>query len=493
MGEVSKSNSVRAMINLFESRSQPEVSRSRLNRPMSKSFSSLSNLERQRPILNSSTNQDNLNDIEKRLARYNLKIENYRSYTKEDHISFQYELIEMLSILVNDGDYRKLELMEIIQSKLEELNEKLPNSLGDTENFTYKPFSPRPLTIGGSLGTLQNVGNTPTTPLPNGFPKFSQNEKLEGARKPPVIIGGPSTTLHHSPVNEVPFSNSQRSPIILGGSTGILHSPLLPKLGIFQRTLSQQEVKSPFTGLKTTSTPIKRAQSLGGIGGTRTSSEKNVVASESGQRPKSVGNNYGNFNSFVLGGNEGTLRSPEINGNIAEVKTNVSSPVGEASRSTLDLQETLGNSKDDSLASVELLKRFFELKATDKVKLESQNSFDAKSDQREIFSSYVENLGVGPEREDENEDDDAYPVVKAPRFLAGVVLRDVSESENENDTDDFFTENISEEESSNVPIVREVINETIIPSLEQRIQDHPDVDETCSISSERSIYVDPVE
>ncbi|KAK9887935.1 hypothetical protein WA026_000235 [Henosepilachna vigintioctopunctata] len=143
----SECNKVRSMIELFENRSRKENA-IRLNKPLSKSFSSLSHSEKKYRS-NFYGNHDTIYKVEDKLASSTSGIKTYGIYSKETHIKHLQELLQILIALVNldtGGSEtivaKKKEIVTCIVTRFEELNRKLPSTLSNENfDFTYKTYS----------------------------------------------------------------------------------------------------------------------------------------------------------------------------------------------------------------------------------------------------------------------------------------------------------------------------------------------------------------
>ncbi|XP_045477229.1 uncharacterized protein LOC123682567 [Harmonia axyridis] len=490
MEELPKVNSVRAIIDLFEENCRSETA-IRLNKSMSKSFSGLSFSERK--LKSNTTNDSNLfYNLEQRLLAISFKLKDYRVYAKDRHIGIQEELVEIMTILLNTdikNSCKKRELVYDIRACFKELNDKLPGSFGLLRqgfgDSTYQPFNwRRPNSIGGAiLNSKEPIKTTdsqivygsssakiPTSPR-GGIPLRTQSfveryypSEFDGAdkqaksfesndallspssfrRSPDFVIGGAVGT--RRPVNTIGLAS------VIARSNDQVH------LRAFQRSAS--EVASG--EIQETPTTIG-------------SSENSKRLSYGGQlrerrRPVSLGGAAMTFNTH-----EDIISSLKFPHQKPLTPTKDSEQHEDHNEKEFQNNEVeiKDSSEDDNLQSVDLLKKFFELKSVEKI--QQQKSFNAKENQREDFQEYVQSIEKSVQANEESVDDSNNDTIVTIDITEDGEKRIVISRSNSSQVDDS--------EALNTPMLRqEEVDEVVITSKRHD-----------SCSSQQSIYLDPVD
>ncbi|XP_044758174.1 uncharacterized protein LOC123316265 [Coccinella septempunctata] len=450
MEDLPKVNNVRAIIDLFEENCRNENAQ-RLNKPMSKSFAGLSYTERKFKS-NSANDNDTLYNLDKRLTSLSLKLRDYRAYSKDVHMSLQEELIDIMSILLdvdtkssNTIMYRKRELAYDIRDRFKELSDRLPSSSDSMRqgfgDFTYKPFI-----WNKRAEAVENISSSRhTNSQADSLEPFKSKDILLSPgsfkRSADFIIGAGGT---RRPVNSIGFDTTLRG-------TSDDYAPTKT----FQRSTSE----------------VSDAREKPTLIGTSEYAKRWTDGYQQRDRRRPVS----------LGGTVVTLNSPEDI--ISSVRMRKEQFQDKEEIDSVIPNKNNGILQDyTNLQSVNLLKKFFELKSVEKEIRNQVESLSGQEDQRENFVDSVqvndESIQVGGERMDassSNMEDD----VLAGAVVNGEERGALSRSTSTQVEEEFNAASLRNEEKADEIVITSSI--------------HNDEEEMDSFCSEQSIYLDPVD
>lgn len=460
MEDLPKVNNVRAIIDLFEENCRNETAQ-RLNKSMSKSFAGLSFSERKYKSIGFN-DYDTLYSLDQRLQTISMKLKDYRIYSRDIHVNLQDGLIEIMAILstIDIGNntvmFKKREMVQSVKAQFKELSGRLPGSMNNVQqgfgDYTYKPFTwKRTNSIGGLKGSLDNPPSTPKSlrPQMTQYGEINNNLQQSPISSPKSFVYSQETDQSEaSPNDEVllrPSSFKRIPDFIIGGAAGTRHSLVLdttlrgtsnlnqPTTNTLQRSTSEV---TDYSHPK----PIL-------LGGSDYSKRWTNGNPEIRRRPVS------------LGGTIVTLNSAE--NIIAAMRSRESQRI--QNEEVAKVEEEKKGSVDDTLQSVNLLKKFFEQKSVD-------NNDEGKSNNKEGERGNVE----------ENNDDSSN----------GTIVEVEGEEDKILSLPSSPWIRVDEIEGLDTPVVRRELegDEVIVSSSANE-----DMEEGNSFSSEQSIYLDPVD